>query len=340
MNPDPPSGERFDVPGDAWTNDWLDEAVDRGSEADWPGEIDRRRAADLRWLHVLLEYLHRPADAAQEARIQKVMQVVSQQVNQRQAVHAEAAGRQSAIAAAPARRPAARRWYYSSLASAAAILACLAIARLWNDGHRQASAAIAQATAQAASDVDRQYRVTRTRREADGQIVETKSILYTRGSKFAHFGAGQFGLLEEMWIGSDGEQFWTVPARPVLRALIQGALDSHGRLKILELDLSTFLQVSPEHYRLESLPAEPLKTGSEPALVCSRVRGYRKPESAVFLWLPAEFDLWIDPQTGVVRRLAGNWQPKTEQAGPLQLVLEWIGQAPQDDVWYKATGHR
>jgi uncharacterized membrane-anchored protein YhcB (DUF1043 family) len=267
----------------------LDNPLAPFDEANLSSE-DRRRLADQFWLHALLTQLLSPREtAAQNARIERVLSAIRQSSTVAEKSH-----------------PAARRSWAAPLVALAALIVVGVVFFAPQAGPKTAVAAVEQSLQAAAQDVDRQYRLVLTRSDTDAAPPITLTV---RGAR--RFVWEQPVPLGTLRVGSNGEEYWMVPAiGPVIVAaegsLIERLL-SEKQLSNPVLTLTTTLEWLRDRYNLELLDEEELSHPEHATRRISCVHYRGRLRLAVHPWQPDEIEIWSDRDTGVVQRMTLHW---------------------------------
>lgn len=351
-----------------------DEAADRWATADCqdmlsdaqpalPTGIDTRmRAADLRFLHVMLEQIYDCDEAGSEYRIQRVLSALDDQPSEVVPRVRDLTPEPDSISrAATSRFPFQTRWVTSALTLAAGVLV---LAMIWaghNGAEVSAYAAVEQVYTAATSMQDREYRVVSEVNKPD-EVVQIESTLFVRGGE--KYSIRHPFVLGEIWIGNNGHQAWLVP--PVGVAITRE--ESHDNPQYIrrwandagfvipELQLTALIAHLRDQYELELLPSEPLSTTSE-ALVAAAAQTLDSEQLArtEVMWRrirgtlnvgppgrPTVVDVWCHPETGVARRIDLVWRRDTEpasDAGLQRMTVDLVRDHVLDESWYEAAGH-
>lgn len=334
-----------------------------GSEPTLPTDLESRmRAADLRFLHVLLGRLSDSDDAGCEQRVLRVMAALEDEPVE--ALPQRIQARSNAEPASPAASSwfsLQTRWAMSVLTLAAGILVLAIIWAGHNSTEVSAYAAVEQVYSAATSMQDREYRVV-SELNRPNEMVQIESTLYVRGGD--KYSIRHPFVLGEIWIGNNGHQGWLMP--PVGVAITREESPDNpqyirrwandGGFVIPELQLTALIAHLRDQYELELLPSEPLSTSSE-ALVAAaaetladeqlartevmwrRIRGTLNVEQS---GRPAVVDVWCHPETGVARRIDLVWRRDVEPvsgAGLRRMTVDLVRDHVLDDSWYEAAGH-
>ncbi|MBX7167518.1 MAG: hypothetical protein K1X74_14405 [Pirellulales bacterium] len=319
----------------------------------------RRDAADLQFMHVLLEQCFSPTSAEgtlahrqREARVARVMA----------AVHAESAPQPVSTVMArervAVRSVQGMRRRTSTIGRIAAILATavavsgVALFLSWtSSGQQTVQAAVDAMYRAAAQPKDRHYHVkARFQDLIKGTESHVVTDLYVRGGD--KFVLRHPTMLGDLWIGSNGRQGWMVnPFNIVLgrkdpKLTLAWARDEG--ITMPELQLTALLDEARKYFDLELLPAEMIdprespatyassQTLSDPYVAWQRIRC--RPKS-LQPHQPYLMDLWAHPDTGVMRRIQFHWQPFSKFCGLTMMTVDLVAEQPRPDAWYEPAAH-
>ena len=204
-----------------------------------------------------------------------------------------------------------------------------------------ALAAVQRSIATAQEYVVRQYRVTVTIGDSTGNNRVISSDLYVQGSD--RFALRHPALLPgaHLWLGSDGQDAWLVPALGPIRVGDETGLgrwlSQREQLSTPYLHVESMLARMGRGYRLNEKPATKLTLGSGTTVSCQQIEGnlrWRNQDKA-----PDKVKLWSDAQTGVAMRLELVWNVPTGSLGHHQIVIEFVDSPALADDWFAFAGH-
>ena len=309
----------FGRAGDAYLDRAEDEvpSSDRDEVLAGMSPADRQRTAEVQWLHALLD------------------QVFQGRTDER-AVRKEAAisaAMKTIKAESESSKTSKRRWFmpviWGAMTAAAASFAAYSL--LWGPGETPVTAEgiMLEARAAASQPVDRTYSVDLV--SASENLPQIKATLDVRGSdRFVV----EFPVpLGRARAGSDGRNFWVVPAAgPVLvrddSALLEAWINRAG-VPLPILQITAALNQMSEHYDLVRMADEPLE---EDGPNLRRVHGLRKSGPAQ---LPDRVDVWINEKNSVVEKATVRWND-----GPLkEMSFTLQGETPRTENWYQHGAH-
>ncbi len=358
--PDPMSNHA--ITADAWATAEYDRLVDSPAPPLPTDEATRQRAADLRFLHVLLEQIGTPSEAGRERRVQRVMQALDTALAQPVPSDEEAlpsVARSSAATAAWFSFG--QRWVISTLTLAAGLLVMAAIWAGHNGTEVSAYAAVEQVYSAATSLQDREYRVV-SEIERLGKFVKVESTLFVRGSE--KYSIRHPFVLGEIWIGHNGHQSWLVP--PIGVAITREETRNNPQyirrwasdagFVLPELQLTALIAHLRDQYELELLPSEPRTTSPEAlAAAAGETLAAEQLASTEVMWRrirgtlsveqpgrPTLVDVWCHPETGVARRIDLVWQRNPSSGsgtGLRRMTVELVRDHVFDESWYEPSGH-
>lgn len=322
--PDDEPSPRDVSPGEAAGNAWIDGSDDNLAESLKGREA--RRAADVAFLHALLDQALRPDAAAREIRVQRVA----------------AAVRETVMPAKPVTAPSRRRWMATLATIAAVFLIGIAIRSSFNPTTTATAAvAVDNALKVAAAEVDRAYHVTSDVVLPDGSPLAITADLWVRGGE--HYVLRQDGLRGDIMLGSDSEEHWVVPPfGPVVTGSEPGLLEQRllrDQVTMPFLQVTTLLERLADRYDLKLEASEEIATAEDtPAVWCTHVVGTKRDANDGFT--PDVISLWTARQSGVVQQIEMTWQKAEGQAGIRRLVMKLQpikSELPPD--WYHHSAH-
>ncbi len=339
MNDDERQGRAARQAADEWTARWLDDrddspASDEGT-SHAAADVDMRRVADLRLLHVLLEQMHQPSTEETNRRLRRLFSAIDGQRDARpsdDALHESRAV--IPLSSSPRRAP--RRLLVSSLTAAAVLAGLLMTWLLWDGRQNMAHAAVRTMLEEATVPRDRQFRVLTEFRVSASQSLPIKASLFVRGGE--KFALRHPGLMGDFWIGSNGRQGWFVPA--IGQTVIH---DDFGRtlawaqqegVALPDLQLTSLLARFADQYEVELLDDAPLEIGD--ATLCTHVRGRLRVNDSR---APVAVELWADRASGVARRVILEWNLGQAARGLSRITLDLDGNQPLADEWYEPHVH-
>lgn len=320
------ASERPAAAGDHAAGRLLDEQAATESFANLE-PADRRRVADLQWLHSLLAQVLQRDAVARDRRITRVCLAVR-----------DDAARQVQPGSDPRRT---RRVWLAPVAMAAALVLAAVIFRGQISPPRSAIAAVESSLKEAQSSPDRRYHVQTQWQSPGGDVRERTGELWVRGA--THFLLQQESPLGELFIGSNGEEHWLAPAiGPVFVADDLRAFEQMLPGKPLA---TPFLQVTTMLERLadrcdlslaaeEELPA----VDGKGTVRCTHVVGRKRvTEDALS---PDVIELWTARQSGVAYRIVARWTSDPDRVGPREVQLNWAPlNEPVATEWYDHASH-
>lgn len=205
----------------------------------------------------------------------------------------------------------------------AASLLVAATAFVLQPSHSRAYAAVAKAYDALHDRTIREYEVTIEDSPRGGNLAAT--LWVSGGDRFALKHPAP--LPGHFWIGSDGQQRWLVPVvGPVLTSDDAGQprrwlMQQEAGLPFLQV--STMLGQLQTDYDLEMIDDE-------------RVHAHLR--NAAFA-LPTDVDIWIDPSTGIVRKLELTWPGGSFKPMPRKVTLQLTSENAVGDEWFKHDSH-
>lgn len=314
---------------DKAVSDWVDDTVSTNTPV---VSVDKRRVADLLWIHSLLELSLRDAPAERTGRIDRVMATIRGEP----IVPADSLSKFI-------RQP---RWITQrtiAWLTAAVLLVCAGVWMQSSNPQRQVHAAVDQICQSAAMLEDREYRVTLTHANSsnpnpDDAHRTIKATLFVRGGESFVVKAPALLRAGDVWFGRDREGAWFQPAvGPVLAG--SGALVMQQNLLRNSQDPAPFLQITTildklaDNYDVRLVPIEaPL-----PPSVSQHVQGTLRPAAGHPVWLPDLVDIQAS-STGTVHRLLLNWSHETP-SGLQQIHFDFVRQSRKPDNWYRPGSH-
>lgn len=322
---------------DERTQGWLDDP--RAAPADWT-ERERRRAAALSLLDALLERVHEPSDsthARDAARVARALESVESLESLEKAPSASPAPRQAQVELATPRsartaRPASRHSATLAFGVTLALIGAVAMVVLATPS---AHATLRKAEQAMRREVDRRYAVLVRAKSGPDTTHAYEASLWVRGER--RFVARHPAPLGDLWFGSNGQEFWFQPARgPLLvrddpEFLRQWLEQSGAPLPILTV--SAILRRADQDYDLRWLPDESLTEEPRP---WKRVQAQRRRPGV----LPLTIDLWVDPDSGVVRRAALKWAPDSVVPPLDEVIFDLRDEQPLAPDWYTPAAPR
>lgn len=325
-------------------------------------EVTRNDAADLRFLHVLLQRIADPDDAGRERRVQRVLLALDDEPAESTPRHVV-----TPLPAEPVPTssgswfPFRQRWVMSALSVAAALMVLAVIWASSNGTEVSAYAAVEQVYSAATSMQDREYRVV-SEVNKFGEVVNVESTLYVRGGE--KYSIRHPFMLGEIWLGNNGHQGWLVPPSGIAITRDETRDNPHyirrwtndSGFVLPELQLTALIAHLRDQYELELLPSEPLS--STPQALAAAAAEDLQPEQLArteVMWRrihgtlnveqpgrPVVVDVWCHPETGVARRIDLIWD-RTASPEPSfflqRMTVELVRDHVLDDSWYEATGH-
>lgn len=325
-------------------------------------ETARNDAADLRFLHVLLQRIAHPDDAGRERRVERVLAAIDDEPVDSTARHI-VTPLPTEVPTTPSARwfPLGRRWVMSALSVAAGLMVLAVIWAGSNGTEVSAYAAVEQVYSAATSMQDREYSVLSELNKSN-QVVEVESTLYVRGGE--KYSIRHPSMLGEIWIGNNGDHSWLVPPSGIVMTREESRDNPHYIRRwtndtgfvIPELQLTALIAHLRDQYELELLPSEPLST-TPPALDAAaaetldaeqlartevmwrRIRGTLNVEQP---GRPEVVDVWCHPETGVARRIELVWRrdPGADSSDGLRrMTVNLVRDHVFDDSWYEAESH-
>lgn len=304
----------------------LDEQAAAEQFAGLSGE-ERRRVADLQWLHSLLQQTLRHDAVGRERRILRVCEAI-----RREALD------QVQVATPPLRS---RRWIASVLA-AAALLAAVLVLRIPFVPPPTAMAAVETSLKEARSSPDRLYRIEAVIQPPVGsELRKVNARLWVRGE--THYVLQHDGLLGGLALGSNGREHWLVPPiGPVIVGNDPGVVQSrllNSPLAVPFVQVTAILESLADRYELTLAPEQDLPAVDGHGTVrCAHVIGRKRAGSAARL--PDIIELWTTRQTGTAYRVDARWHADAQLTGPREIRLQWTamdGPLPSD--WYDHAAH-
>ncbi len=356
-----PNRSNFDA-ADQWATAEHDGSLDGPNSWFLCDEAARCEAADLRFLHVLLQQIGDPGEAARERRILCLMNALDDGIAQ--PLPSDEKALPWSAKSLTARAPwfsVGRRWVVSGLTLAAGLLVMAVIWAGHNGTEVSAYAAVEQVYSAATSLQDREYSVVSEIKRAS-DVIEVESTLFVRGGE--KYSIRHPFVLGEIWIGYDGHQSWLVP--PLGAAITrEESHDSPHYLRewandsgfvIPELQLTALIAHLRDQFELELLPSEPLATSPEALAAAAgepldleqlartevmwrRIRGTL---SVPLPGRPAVVDVWCHPETGVARRIDLVWhrdKSPGSSRGLRRMTVQLVRDHVLDESWYEPTGH-
>ena len=253
---------------DAWATAELDDSATGSRSWFADDEAMRREAADLRFLHVLLQRIGNPDEADRERRVRRVIHALDDEVARPRTSDTELLPSTTSPSTSPSTSTVAwfsfgRRWVISALTLAAGLLVMAIIWAGHNGTEVSAYTAVEQVYSAATALQDREYRVVSVIKKPD-RVIEVESTLFVRGGE--KYSIRHPFVLGEIWIGNNGHQSWLVP--PIGVAITRE--ESHDRPQYLrqwahdsgfvlpELQLTALIAHLRDQFELELLPSEPL----------------------------------------------------------------------------------
>jgi hypothetical protein len=328
MLPDPRDDETLDAPhapGDAAAARLLDERAAAESFANLDG-AERLRAADVQWLHSLLQQaLHRDA-VARERRITRAGVAIA--ADAARVVQPASSGRLR------------RRWVLP-ITVAAALVCAAVLYRGPINPPRTALAAVQTTLKAAQSPSDRTYRIDTVMQPRGGSTRQLTGELWVRGD--THYLLRQEAPLGQLLIGGNGREHWLVP--PLGPVIVSAELNRFQQLLEGKPLVTPFLQVTSllerlaDRYDLTLAPEEELAAVEGTGTVrCTHVVG--KLRDADDRLSPAEIELWTARQSGTAYRVLARWTPEADRPGPQQMQLQWVPlPEPLATDWYDHAAH-
>lgn len=288
-----------------------------------PPPDDRFAEADDALLEELLRQSLHGGSAGRDARVDRVMAGLDDS----RVVPSEAAT-----------QAAWRRTLAYRLASLAALVLIAVFA--WGSGGADAQATVLRCLEQATQFGVRCYHQTTVlRRPLVGEVTRESELYVDGADRFvmrrdAPFGGG------EIWLGSDGEQYWLVPPRgPVVLKESQTLPGWFERREFSDdppMELATMLRRLSVHYDLEQTPDESIATPAGDAH-CEHIVGRVQADAP--LRLPATIELWADHDSGLARRMVLDWQLAPTDRGRARVTIELAPTPELPDDWFEYSGH-
>lgn len=199
----------------------------------------------------------------------------------------------------------------------------------------QAMAAIQHATEAARLPIDRQYALT-LQLGSKGEIRTVLANLYVRGGD--HFVLKHSGKAGTLWIGGNDRTVWLIPPiGPAFIARDPRRLNewmSERDLPLSFLRITSLLAQLSTDCRLDLLEDERL-----PAPLPGDYRHIRATRRNPLGVLPATIDLWVDHETGLVRRVVCDWNRRGLITGPLTLTLDLVDDKALPDDFFDGRSH-
>ena len=294
---------------------------------------ENERQLELReaMIEALLESAYDSDSAANERRIENVM-------NRLETV--EIGGGQAAIQSPPRNRSRRLpRWI--SLAVAVSVLVTLVVVFQATGSSGYALATVNRSIAAARELFARRYSVTVTVCNASQGAVDIKSDLYVEGNK--RFALRHPALIPgtSIWLGSDGNETWIVPAIGPVRVGDETALgrwvSQQQQLSTPYLHVSTILARMAQGYRLEKKSIVILTRADGTVVECQHIIGHLKSNRNDKL--PDTISLWADVETGVAQRVEAIWNLSANESGHQKIVIELVESHDLSDDWFTAEGH-
>jgi hypothetical protein len=332
------SGDHYDdepvdpanAAADAVAAKLLDDAA--GDDVSQPSPVsqlpagDRRRIADLFWLHSLLQQvLHRDA-VARDRRVTRACLAIRDEATRQ--VQPATQGQTSRS-----------RWLVTSVAVAALVLVAVFM-RGTQGPPQQAVAAVQSTLREMQSGGDRMYHVDMEwRLSGDSPAAHRTGDLWVRGN--THYLLRQQGPLGELFLGSNGKEHWAVAALgPVIVSnqprRFEQLLEA-GSVATPYLQVTSMLTGLADRYELTladeaDLPA----TEGQGTVRCTHVIGRKR--DAGDLLSPDVIELWTARQSGIAYRIEARWT--SNRGGPQKLQLQLMPPtAPPPSDWYDHASH-
>lgn len=144
-----------------------------------------------------------------------------------------------------------------------------------------------------------------------------------------------------LWLGSDGQDAWLVPALGPIRVGDETGLgrwlSQREQLSTPYLHVESILARMGRGYRLNEKPATELTLSSGTTVSCQQIEGnlrWRNKDKA-----PDKVKLWSDAQTGVAMRLELVWNVPTGSLGHHKIAIEFVDSPALADDWFAFAGH-
>uniref|UniRef100_A0A7C2K1G8 Uncharacterized protein n=1 Tax=Schlesneria paludicola TaxID=360056 RepID=A0A7C2K1G8_9PLAN len=308
--------------GEALANAWADGAAEDAAPP--LDAADARRAADVAFLHGLLEQALRPDPAARERRIQRATAAIRSEVQPASSLTA----------------PRRRRWL-ATLATVAAVVVVGFVLRNNLNPKATATAAVSTALEQASSSADRAYQLTTSLRLLDGETRDLTADLWVRGG--GNYVLRQDAPLGDAFLGSNGVEHWVVPAvGPVLVGTEPGLAEQwllREKLASPFLQLTSILERMQHRYTLRLGEAGELTTSADGQPVwCTLVIGEKQDLADVLA--PDVIRLWTARQSGIAQQVEMTWNRPDDQPGVVRVVFR-LQPTPADlpENWYDHAAH-
>lgn len=285
------------------------------------------REWEQQWVAALLDQVYHDRSRHQEQQIQALMQRVRAQTPQ----------------PLPANG---RRWPWYVMASAAVLL--LLLWPLIPSDQSRALARVQRTLATAAQPVPRHYQLRIDYRFGPRRTRTIEGDLYVQGSD--HLAVRIPALLDperDAWAGHNSEQAWVVPAfGPVMvgdQLSLGKWLRARNEVATPYLHVSSMLNRMMVSYSLQELADQSVPASDQDesfdrsSVRCHRIRALRR--SSTREKLPARIELWIDPDSGVVKRLDAHWNLEDRQVGRERITLDWRSESDLPIDWFQHQGH-
>ena len=240
-----------------------------------------------------------------------------------------------------------RRWGWM-LATCAALLLLFVLPVLPFWSQPSAVATVERTLRVSQLDIPRHYQLQVDFLMESGNQRWIEGDLYVKGSD--HLAVRIPAILVphlNAWAGHNDEEAWVVPALgPVMvgdQLALGKWLGSQSELSTPYLHVSSLLSRMLDAYDLKTvsdsqLPAnvelpEALATANLQFdhIKASRLRNRER--------LPAEIEVWIERETGVVYRLEANWERDQVKRGRRRIVLQWLSDEELPEDWFKHETH-
>ncbi|MCC9599100.1 hypothetical protein LOC67_00910 [Stieleria sp. JC731] len=150
----------------------------------------------------------------------------------------------------------------------------------------------------------------------------------------------------ELWLGGDDQSRWFVPRMgPVITGdqLMVGSVLQPQGLNSPLLHMQTLLTRFSESYSLELADDERITRTNNTALtvLCHHVVGtiIKGDDNTSAVPLPVQIDLWANTETGVAERIIIRWSDNAGNYMPRRWQIDLVGYPDLDSEWFQHTAH-